>query len=177
MSIDSPLATLTLDATPCCVAALHREAIDTTCWDATCHESAATLVNIIKLQNQVIKRQNAWHVLDQQDHTYLKTQLTNRDLLQEHCGAVLKQGYGALDALEAEAAKKKVEEEEKQRQKQQEREEKQCQKDEAVAAKAMRAAETTQQKLNQLAKKEWKVNRGFHGCQLHANSSSTRDPT
>ena len=69
--------------------------------------------------------------MDQQVHTHLKTQLANRDLPRECHGAVLKQGYGALDAealdaLEAEVAKKKAEEEEKQRQKQQERDEKQC---------------------------------------------------
>ena len=58
-SIDAHLTTLTLDATPHHVAALHREAIDATCWDAACDRSTATLVNIIELQNQVIERQNA----------------------------------------------------------------------------------------------------------------------
>ena len=111
-SIDAHLAT------PHCVAALCRETIDATHRDAAHDGSAVTLVNIIKLQNQVIERQNTWHILDQQVHTHLKTQLVNRDLPQECRGTVLKQGYGALDAealdaLEAEAAEKKVEEEKK----------------------------------------------------------------
>ena len=91
-SIDAHLAT------PHCVAALCRETIDATHRDAARDGSAVTLVNIIKLQNQVIERQNTWQILDQQVHTHLKTQLVNRDLPQECHGAVLKQGYGALDA-------------------------------------------------------------------------------
>lgn len=79
-SIDARLTTLTLDPTPRHVAALCREAIDATCQDAACDGTAATLVNIIKLQNKVIERQNAQHVLDQQVYTHLKTQLANRDL-------------------------------------------------------------------------------------------------
>ena len=65
----------------------------------------------------------------------------------------------ALDALEAEAAEKRAEEEEKQRQKGQEREERQWWKDEAAIAKAMRAAEAAQRKLDWLAEKERKVSK------------------
>ena len=128
--IDTCLAALTLDVTPRHVAALHREVLGVAHWDAAQNQSTAALVNIIKLQNQVIKKQNAQHVLDQQVHTHLKAQLANRDIPHEHRGGVLKHGYGALDAeaetldaLEAEAAAKKAEEEERQRQKEQEREE------------------------------------------------------
>ena len=157
--IDTRLAALTLDVTPRCVAAPCREVLDVTCQDAAQDQSTSALVNIVKLQNQVIEKQNAQHVLDQQVHTHLKAQLANRDIPHECCGGVLKHGYGALDAetldaLEAEAAAKKAEEEEKQRQKEQEREERQHQKDEAAIAKAMRAAEAAQQKLDRLAEKE-----------------------
>ena len=122
---------LTLDATPCCIADLCREAIDTTHHNAAQDGSIATLVNIIKLQNQVIGKQNTQQILDKQLHDHLKTQLANRSYPQECGGGALKQGYGALDAkalndLEAEAAEKKAEEEGKQRKKQQEREERQC---------------------------------------------------
>ena len=162
--IDTQLALLTLDATPCCVAALHKEAINTMCREAAHDGSTATLVNIIQLQNRVIEKQNAQQVLDKQLNDHLKVQLTNRDHPQEHGGGALKHGYGALDAkalnaLEMEAVEKKAQEEEKQRQKQQEKEERQCQKDEAAAVKVARAEETAQQKLNQLAKKQQKADK------------------
>ena len=129
--INTHLAALTLDATPQCVVALHREVLDVTRQDAAQDRSTAALVDIIELQNQVIEKQNAQHVLDQQVHTHLKAQLANRDIPCECCGGVLKHGYGALDAetldaLEAEAAAKKAVEEEKQKQKEQKREERQC---------------------------------------------------
>lgn len=161
--IDTCLAALTLDATPQHVAALCREVLGVTHQDAAQNQSTTALVNIIKLQNQVIKRQNAQHVLDQQVHTHLKAQLANRDIPHECRGGVLKHGHGALDAeaetldaLEAEAAVKKAEEE-RQRQKEQEREERQCRKDEAAIAEAMRAAEAAQRKLDWLAEKERKA--------------------
>ena len=153
--IDTRLAALTIDATPRHVAALHREVLDVTCRDAARDRSTAALVDLIKVQNSVIERQNAQHILDQQVHGHLRTQLANRDMPHERRGAVLKHGYGALDAealdaLEAEAAEKRAEEEEKQRQKEQEREERQWQKDEAAIVKAMRAAEAAQRKLDRL---------------------------
>ena len=160
--INTWLALLTLDATPCCIAALCKEAINTTRHDAAHDGSTATLVNIIQLRNQVIKKQNTQQILDKQLHDHLKIQLANRDHPWECGGGALKHGYGALDAealnaLEAEAAEKKAEEEERQRQKQQEKEERQCWKDEVAAAKATRAAETAQQKLDWLAEKKRKA--------------------
>ena len=125
------------------MAALRREVLDVTCQDAAQDQSTAALVDLIKVQNLVIERQNAQHILNQQVHGHLRTQLANRDMPCEHRGAVLKHGYGALDA-EAEAAEKRAEEEEKQRQKEQEREERQQRKDEAAIAKATRAAEVAQ---------------------------------
>ena len=137
------------------MAALRREVLDVTHWDAAQDRSTVALVDLIKVQNSVIERQNAQHILDQQVHGHLRTQLANRDMPRERCGAVLKHGYGALDAealdaLEAEAVEKRAEEEEKQRQKEQEREERQWQKDEAAIVKAMRAAEAAQRKLDRL---------------------------
>ena len=160
--IDTQLALLTLDATPCHVAALCKEAIDTTHCEAACDGSTATLVNIIQLQNQVIEKQNAQQVLDKQLNDHLKVQLTNRDHPQECGGGALKHGYGALDAkalnaLEMEAVEKKAQEEERQRQRQWEKKERQCQKDEAAAAKVARAEETAQQKLDRLAEKQQKA--------------------
>ena len=54
---------------------------------------------------------------------------------------------------------KKAEEEEKQRQKQQEKEERWRQKDEVAVAKATRAAETAQRKLDWLAEKQRKIDK------------------
>ena len=51
MGINTQLAMLTLDATPCHIAALRKEAINTTRRDAAHDGSTATLVNIIQLQN------------------------------------------------------------------------------------------------------------------------------
>ena len=129
--INTQLAMLTLDATPRHVAALRKEAINTTRCDAAHDGSTATLVNIIQLQNQVIEKQNTQQILDKQLHDHLKIQLANRDHPRECGGGALKHGHGALDAkalnaLEAEEVEKKAEEEEKQRQKQQEKEERQC---------------------------------------------------
>ena len=116
--IDTCLVALSLDATPCCVADLHKETVEATHCDAAHDASTATLVNIIKLQTQIIKRQNAQHIMDTQLHNHLKTQLTNRSHPCKHTGTAFKHRYGALDAqaldaLEAEAAGKQVEEEEK----------------------------------------------------------------
>lgn len=56
--IDTCLAALTLDVTPQHVAALCREVLGVTHQDAARNQSTTALVNIIKLQNQVIKRQH-----------------------------------------------------------------------------------------------------------------------
>ena len=72
--IDTWLAALTIDATPHCVADLRKDALDATRQDAACDASTATLVNVIKVQNQVIERQHAHHILDNQLHSHLKTQ-------------------------------------------------------------------------------------------------------
>lgn len=111
--IDTRLALLTLDATLRRVAALRKEAIDTTRREVARDGSTATLVNIIQLQNRVIEKQNAQQIVDKQLHDHLKLQLANRDCPQERGGGALKHGYGALDAkalnaLEAEAAEKAV---------------------------------------------------------------------
>ena len=90
--INTRLALLTLDATPHHVAALHKEAINTTHCDAARDGSTATLVNIIQLQNWVIKKQNAQQILDKQLHDHLKIQLANRDHPWEHGGGVLSMG-------------------------------------------------------------------------------------
>ena len=94
------LAALGLDATPHCVAS-------------------------IKLQTQVIKRQNAQHIIGMQLHNHLKTQLTNRSHPHEHIGATLKQ-------------------EEKEWQKELKKVDRQCQNDAATAAMTVRAAEIAQ---------------------------------
>ena len=58
---DTWLAVLTIGAAPHQVADLHKDALDATCWDAAHNASTTTLVNIIKLQYQVIKRQHTEH--------------------------------------------------------------------------------------------------------------------
>ena len=145
--IDTCLAAITLDATPHCAADLQKEAIDATCCDAARDASTATLVNIIKLQTQVIERQNVQNIMDMQLHNHLKIQLANSSHPHKHTGTAPKHRYGALDAqaldaLEVEAAGKMAKEGEKQRQKAQKKAERQHQKDVATAAKTARAAET-----------------------------------
>ena len=127
--IDTHLAALNLDATHCHVANLHKEAIDATCCDAGYDTSTAALVNTIKLQTQVIEKQNAQHVMDTQLHNHLKTQLANRShphvLAQPlNIGMVLYMLRPWM-LLKQRQPKKKVEEEEKQWQKEQTKAERQ----------------------------------------------------
>ena len=76
--INTWLAMLAIDATPHCVADLHKDVLEATCQDAACNMSTATLVNIVKLQSQVIKRQYTQHILDDQLYGHLKMQLANK---------------------------------------------------------------------------------------------------
>ena len=71
--IDTWLAVLTIGTAPYQVADLHKDALDATCWDAAYNASTTTLVKIIKLQCQVIKRQHTEHILDDQLPGHLKT--------------------------------------------------------------------------------------------------------
>ena len=85
---------------------------------AGCDASTTTVVNIIKLQNQVIERQNTVYIIDIQFHNYLKTELVNRIHPCKCTGVALKHGYDALDApaldaLEAKENEKEAEEEKK----------------------------------------------------------------
>ena len=136
--------------------------MDATRWDAACDASTATLVNVIKVQNQVIERQHARHILNNQLHSHLKTQLANKGHSREQTGGVLKHGYGtldssALDALEEEAVTKRAEAEEKQQQREEVVTERQHKKNETAAAKVIRAAEIEQRKVDPAAKQERKV--------------------
>ena len=76
--INTWLAMLAIDATPHFVADLHKDVLEATCQDAACNMSTATLVNIVKLQSQVIKRQYTQHILDDQLYGHLKMQLANK---------------------------------------------------------------------------------------------------
>ena len=76
--INTQLAMLAIDATPCCIADLHKDVLEATHQDAAHDMSTATLVNIVKLQSQVIERQHAQHILDDQLHGHLKMQLANK---------------------------------------------------------------------------------------------------
>ena len=76
--INTRLAMLAIDATPHHVANLRKDVLEATCWDAAHDMSTATLVNIVKLQSQVIKRQHTQHILDDQLHGHLKMQLANK---------------------------------------------------------------------------------------------------
>ena len=151
--IDTWLAALTIDATPHCVADLHKDALDATQRDAAHDASTVTLVNVIKVQYQVIERQHARHILDNQHHSHLKTQLANKGCSREQTGGVLKHSYGALDssaldALEEEATTKRAEAEEKQQQREEAVTERQHKKDKTAAAKVIKAAEIEQCKVD-----------------------------
>ena len=76
--INTWLAMLAIDATPHCVADLRKDVLEATHRDAARDMSTATLVNIVKLQSQVIERQHAQHILDDQLHGHLKMQLANK---------------------------------------------------------------------------------------------------
>ena len=69
---------LAIDATPHHVVDLRKDVLEATRRDAACNMSTATLVNIVKLQSQVIKRQHTQHILDDQLHGHLKMQLANK---------------------------------------------------------------------------------------------------
>ena len=160
--INTWLAMLAIDATPRRVANLCKDVLEATCWDAAHNMSTATLVNIVKLQSQVIKRQHTQHILDDQLHGHLKMQLTNKGWSQEQTGGVLKHGYGALDShaldvLEEEAAMKRAEAADKEQQREEASEERQRKRNEAAAARVIRAAETEQHKIVRAAEQEWKA--------------------
>ena len=53
---------LAIVATPCHVANLCKDLLEATCWDAAHNMSTATLVNIVKLQSQLIERQHTQHI-------------------------------------------------------------------------------------------------------------------
>ena len=76
--INTWLAMLTIDATPHHVANLCKDVLKATRHDAAHNMTMATLVNIAKLQSQVIKRQHTQHILDDQLHGHLETQLANK---------------------------------------------------------------------------------------------------
>ena len=76
--INTWLAMLAIYATPHCVANLHKDVLKATHQDAAHDISTATLVNIVKLQSQVIERQHTQHILDDQLHGHLKMQLANK---------------------------------------------------------------------------------------------------
>ena len=160
--INTQLAMLAIDATPCCIADLRKDVLEATRRDAACDMSTATLVNIVKLQSQVIKRQHAQHILDDQLHGHLKMQLANKGQSQEQTGGVLKHGYGALDScaldvLEEEAAMKRAEAADKEQQREEASEEMQHKRNEAAAARVIWAAETEQRKIARAAKQERKA--------------------
>ena len=153
---------LAIDATPRCVADLRKDVLEATRWDAAHNMSTATLVNIVKLQSQVIERQYTQHILDDQLHGHLKMQLANKGGSQEQTGGVLKHGYGtldshALDALEEEAAMKRAEAADKEWQREEASEERQRKRNEAAAARVIRAAETEQHKIARAAEQERKA--------------------
>ena len=160
--INTQLAMLAIDATPRRVADLCKDVLKATHRDAARDMSTATLVNIVKLQSQVIERQHAQHILDDQLHGHLKTQLANKGQSREQTGGVLKHGYGALDshaldALEEEAAMKRAEAADKEQQREEASEERQHKRNEAAAVRVIRAAETEQRKIARAAEQERKA--------------------
>jgi hypothetical protein len=115
------------------------------------HENlnVAALYKMVQVQQEIIERLDARHILDNQFTLHLKTQLANRNQPPARGGAALRTGYGgALDAealgvLEAEQAEKKRKDEEKKQEnerKKQERAEKKAVAEQAKVAKAVEKA-------------------------------------
>lgn len=109
---------LALNVTPHRVGELKKAVFLASRREAGQNEIVAAQQEFIEVQDRLIKKQTSQHILDQQLHLHLNTQLINKNKPRERGGNIVKSGYGAMDAAaleawEEEECQKKAAEEEK----------------------------------------------------------------
>jgi hypothetical protein len=134
------------NATPRRARAIRKAALPLARVDYAHNEHVATLVNVTEMQQEVIEKFDARHMMDTQLIEHLKIQLANKNGPHEVGGAVLRTGYGGamdsatLNALQAEVDAKEQERERKAQEKEQKKEEREQKRLEIARAKEVRAA-------------------------------------
>lgn len=107
------------NATPHQAREIRREMLPITRRDIHENLNVAALYKMVQVQQEIIERLDARHVLDNQFMLHLKTQLANKNQPPARGGAALRTGFGgaldaeALDVLEAEQSDKKRKDDEK----------------------------------------------------------------
>jgi hypothetical protein len=163
------------NATPHRAREIRREMLPITRRDIHENLNVAALYKMVQVQQEIIERLDARHVLDNQFTLHLKTQLANKNQPPARGGAALRTGFGgaldaeALDVLEAEQSDKKRKDDEKKQEnkrKKQERAEKKAAAEQAklnsAAAKVAKAVEKAAEKVAKAAAaEERRIERGY----------------
>lgn len=147
-----------MNATPRRLGKLQESVLIAGRREAARNDIVATQQELIKVQSRLIEQQRAQHVLDQQFHTHLKTQLANKKEPRERGGTLVKSGYGAMDAAAIQAweeaeHQKQVEEEEKALEKERKKQEREKKKADEAEAKAQRAEVAEQKRAEKAAER------------------------
>ena len=134
------------NATPRRAREIRKAALPLARVDYARNEHVATLINITEMQQEVIEKFDARHMMDTQLIEHLKIQLANKNRPREVGGAVLRTGYGGamdsetLNILQDEVSAKEQEKERKAQEKERKKEERERKRLETARAKEARAA-------------------------------------
>ena len=157
------------NATPRRVREIRKAALPLARVDYARNEHVATLVNITEMQQEVIEKFDARHMMDTQLIEHLKIQLANKNRPREVGGAVLRTGYGGamdsetLNVLQAEVSAKERDKARKEQEKERKKDEREQKRLETARAKEARAAAKAAENAEQIGERGSGHGRGRAG--------------